>query len=717
MSWLIDQLCQVILNLVVGVCGFFVQSIVQPLGLSPSVFLYYFPTAEKYITVFKACSLIILAFIVAIQSWRIATRNDQLGETDSPLTLGIRTIFAIVLIFSSITVMSTFVSTANKMFTDIQLDNNTNAFAISTDTDSNNVLSKGYLNLAKQITAPSEDDAVEAALEVALSAFSGIASIMAVMSIIYALIKIVIIGLISYKLIMFLLEILERYVLLMIIVITSPLIWCTTVSKSTINIFKSWFQLFISSLILCFLNMFFLRIIMEGMEMIFSTTAIENVNWQPNAVLGSFIVLALIRAAQMADNHLGRIMTTASTGGGLGQEILGSAFMLGNMARGAAHVGSNIAGIPGKIAGKTSSFDSPTPQKYTGDKNPKTLASEANRMKLENRAINDKAVADRQAIDGSAPKNVVKSNYQSAAMNNDATMGKFKSTLAAADTASAKAEAYKADPKYNDENKKVSGKLQALEKAETEKSLKYSNQAVQSLDSDHTKLALENAASYGLSDQTQEKLAEHLYRQNFKDIDGYTPQYNQLEMTDMDTGHFSIPVLKDGSDTPITLYSNGYDADGCATTMRGGQSFTYDCADPELADNFFAAQLGTTDIDFNMAKSPERAAQLIEGYGFNQGVLEEATMGNVTGMEGMEDGSIRIINPHGAHASTLVPVMTADEMSTVTPDMTTIVGKLNGRNVTYLVENEFSDIGYTKTTIDAVAVAEEAAAANRRPRR
>lgn len=132
-----------------------------------------------------------------------------------------------------------------------------------------------------------------------------------------------VVGILAIQLLMLMLEIAQRYILIGVLVYTSPLIFPTYASYNTAQIFRKWCQMFLSSLILLTLNVFVLN------------AAIGALMDLPSSDEGFFIkfilILALIKVGQQLDNYLHAmgLATPRQTGAGLLATIAASAGKVG----------------------------------------------------------------------------------------------------------------------------------------------------------------------------------------------------------------------------------------------------------------------------------------------------------------------------------------------------------------------------------------------------
>lgn len=151
---------------------------------------------------------------------------------------------------------------------------------------------------------------------------------------------VVLCGLILIEYCKLLLEIVERFVVLCIIHIFSPMAAGCLVSRTTSNIFWNYIRMYFSQIILMFMNKIFLG---------FSALAIASRLGDPNVSwFQLLLLLALLQTAQKIDEHMKTLgLTVAQTGNRMLGSIMAGAHALGSALR----VGKKIAGAGTALSG------------------------------------------------------------------------------------------------------------------------------------------------------------------------------------------------------------------------------------------------------------------------------------------------------------------------------------------------------------------------------
>lgn len=151
---------------------------------------------------------------------------------------------------------------------------------------------------------------------------------------------------IGWELFKLMIEVAERYLMVGVLVYTSPLIFGTVASAQTEGIFKRWVQMFISSLIMMSLSVFFLNA---------SISALGSIDASDNFMLTLILILAMLKIAQKVDSYLNQLgLTTAQTGGGMLDDLFAAARTMGGMARGVFGGRGGAGGVKGGLGGVAS---------------------------------------------------------------------------------------------------------------------------------------------------------------------------------------------------------------------------------------------------------------------------------------------------------------------------------------------------------------------------
>ena len=156
-----------------------------------------------------------------------------------------------------------------------------------------------------------------------------------------SLLMTIIIGWNLFKLVI---EICERWLIVGVMVFTSPIIYCTIPSSATSGIFRKWVGMFIGSVIQMSLSVMFLKLILSGF----------NGHSQVPAVMKLFMILAMCKIAQRLDTYLQQIgVGVATTGGSMLDDLVAGARGLSGITRHASKGGVLGSGASGILRGRT----------------------------------------------------------------------------------------------------------------------------------------------------------------------------------------------------------------------------------------------------------------------------------------------------------------------------------------------------------------------------
>lgn len=122
-----------------------------------------------------------------------------------------------------------------------------------------------------------------------------------------------------------LLDIMERYLMIQLLLVASPVPSSLFVSRGTSAIFRNFIMMFVSQLFLLVMNRFFLGLF-----------AIMCINGTTNTLVGCLFIMAFLKSAQRLDAYLKAMgLSVAQTGGSLFYSALSGAMFLGALVKGA----------------------------------------------------------------------------------------------------------------------------------------------------------------------------------------------------------------------------------------------------------------------------------------------------------------------------------------------------------------------------------------------
>ena len=151
---------------------------------------------------------------------------------------------------------------------------------------------------------------------------------------------------IGWNYIMLLLEIVERYIILGVLFYTSPWAFSTLASANTKSIFQSWMKMLGSQYLLMFLNVFFLKIFVNGLQ---NAPLAYQDTWE--FFIWNLCMLGILKVGQRVDHHMASLgLSTAQAGTGIASTLAAVGFSMSYMSRGLSRSAGSIAkdaGLPG----------------------------------------------------------------------------------------------------------------------------------------------------------------------------------------------------------------------------------------------------------------------------------------------------------------------------------------------------------------------------------
>ena len=173
-----------------------------------------------------------------------------------------------------------------------------------------------------------------------------ISSFLANESLILTFFSLLLVIIIAWNVFKLITEVVERYLMVGVLVFTSPLAYCTIVSTLTFQIFKRWVQMFISANLQMSLSVIFLKLIISGLG---------SISIGQNYFIQMLLVLAMCKIGQRTDTYLQQLgLTTAITGGNMLDDVLAAASSIGKVFGGAGgkSIGDGKAPASGLLGGR-----------------------------------------------------------------------------------------------------------------------------------------------------------------------------------------------------------------------------------------------------------------------------------------------------------------------------------------------------------------------------
>lgn len=170
------------------------------------------------------------------------------------------------------------------------------------------------------------------------------------------LLCLVMILLIVYQFFMYMIEVVERYILLGVLIYSSPLPFSMAASKTTRGVFSSWVRMVMSQFFLMLCSVIFFRLFISGMyrwtEVIGESSSELGVSSSTAAVIVTFMLYGILYIAQKVDTYLGTLgLSAAQTGTGLAMAMVAAGTGLFRGVSNMARIGRGVAGLAAKLTG------------------------------------------------------------------------------------------------------------------------------------------------------------------------------------------------------------------------------------------------------------------------------------------------------------------------------------------------------------------------------
>ena len=123
---------------------------------------------------------------------------------------------------------------------------------------------------------------------------------------------------IAWEIVKLVIEVAERYLIVAVLMYTSPLIYPTLATKRTDSIFRKWVNMYTSACILMSMSVIFLKVIVNGLCQVSSATESSS-----QYLLRLILILAMCKVAQRVDTYMQQLgLSAATTGGSLLDDVM-----------------------------------------------------------------------------------------------------------------------------------------------------------------------------------------------------------------------------------------------------------------------------------------------------------------------------------------------------------------------------------------------------------
>ncbi len=149
---------------------------------------------------------------------------------------------------------------------------------------------------------------------------------------------IIILVLIAWNLMKLMLEVVERFIMVGLLVYTAPLTFATVASESTMQIFKKWVSMFLGQCALMILSIWSLKVVLSGFHYVEGITGFAF-------AMRFVMTLAFCKVAQRLDSYMQQLgINVGTTGGNLLDDIVGMGMLFGKGASGSKGSKSSVLG-------------------------------------------------------------------------------------------------------------------------------------------------------------------------------------------------------------------------------------------------------------------------------------------------------------------------------------------------------------------------------------
>lgn len=188
-----------------------------------------------------------------------------------------------------------------------------------------------------------------------------------VSKVIVSIIILILMTVIGLNFLKLLLEMFERYVLINLLILFSPMAGAAVTLESTMKIFSSYLKMFFGQMMMILMNLVSLYLVQSGLKV--AASSINGVQISITGVKAEFmtfvlllLVIAMLKVLQRLDNYARDIgLTVGITGGSLVDEIIGTSKMMspvigaftgkGGKGHGGGAAGMAAAGATGGLIG------------------------------------------------------------------------------------------------------------------------------------------------------------------------------------------------------------------------------------------------------------------------------------------------------------------------------------------------------------------------------
>ncbi len=294
----------------------FVVVAFSSLELSMAKFMELFPILETTYSVFQAIGIALIILIALFQLAKFFA-GPMSSAKSTPLQILLRAAIAAALVYFGGYAVDLVLQMAQSPYKAMQAMSGTAALSSAT-------LGETFTSIGANLVT-----------EAAASAFLGSIGTMGILT--NLLLQLILLLVIGWNLLKLIIEVFERYFLLMVTAYVEPLSAPFVSSVETSGIFQRWIGMLFGQGAIMFLSVWTFLVAISAMSNALTATAVPKIVY-------IFLILAVCKVGQRLDTYMQQLgIGVGTTGGSLLDEALGVGHTLAGLAKGAGEVMGGIA--------------------------------------------------------------------------------------------------------------------------------------------------------------------------------------------------------------------------------------------------------------------------------------------------------------------------------------------------------------------------------------
>lgn len=284
-EWLIKEIFRACIN----AASYFVNLIISTFGFDLKYFTNTIPIVSESYSIFQTMAV---GFVMLFLIWQcFKALGAPIGiESDDPIKVFFKSILAVFCIYNAQGIFNIGFETLKPVYEQVM-----------------NLQTAGQVGFGEFNAGTVVSGVIVSVMEIFLS--FGMTEI-----IVYGTILLII----MFQLVKMLLEITERYILMGILAVTSPLGFSTMTSKATERIFTAWSRMVMSQFVIYLLNIWILKMFLSGFASMQKLTAGDG-----KGIVWLIFMWSFLKVAQKMDQFLSKLgIEVGNVGGSLMEELI-----------------------------------------------------------------------------------------------------------------------------------------------------------------------------------------------------------------------------------------------------------------------------------------------------------------------------------------------------------------------------------------------------------